>query len=346
MYHPAFFINPCFVHGFLLQQKGTEMKTISFIADGKTADFYFTFNYFLKSDIIVCVNGTTATNYNLVCTASGRDADFPFVGGYVHFAKPPKIGDKITICRNLPMKRIADYQPTEQYNPITLNRDLNYIMEILTDMTAELDIYNEKFADIANLDLIREMSDRINIVLATINSIGDSVDEKLAHIDDIISQFNDIAKLRDTINNILQSVEDLGIRTGNNEQNIGALNEFKNSVTDHVVAFQSPTSQNNYTWYRKYASGWVEQGSRTSNTAALQSVTLPIEMADTSYAVYLTRLVVGVADDVASISQQVRNMSTTAFQVRSTYATAGAGGVGGGVAYSFNWFVCGICKTE
>jgi hypothetical protein len=29
---------------------------------------------------------------------------------------------------------------------------------------------------------------------------------------------------------------------------------------DYVVDFQAPTSANNYTWYRKYKSGWVEQG--------------------------------------------------------------------------------------
>lgn len=32
------------------------------------------------------------------------------------------------------------------------------------------------------------------------------------------------------------------------------------SGADYVVAWQTPTDQNNYTWYRKYKSGWVEQG--------------------------------------------------------------------------------------
>lgn len=29
-----------------------------------------------------------------------------------------------------------------------------------------------------------------------------------------------------------------------------------------VVAFQAPTAANNYTWYRRYADGWVEMGAR------------------------------------------------------------------------------------
>ena len=38
---------------------------------------------------------------------------------------------------------------------------------------------------------------------------------------------------------------------------------------DTVVEFQLPTEENNYTWYRKYASGWVEQG---GNNAGYDSI--------------------------------------------------------------------------
>ena len=29
---------------------------------------------------------------------------------------------------------------------------------------------------------------------------------------------------------------------------------------DAVIDYQEPTAENNYTWYRLYKSGWVEQG--------------------------------------------------------------------------------------
>lgn len=57
---------------------------------------------------------------------------------------------------------------------------------------------------------------------------------------------------------------------------------------DYVVDFQAPTAQNNYTWYRKYKSGWVEQGGET--TGGANSVTLPIEMADDHYTVIRTQI--------------------------------------------------------
>lgn len=50
-----------------------------------------------------------------------------------------------------------------------------------------------------------------------------------------------------------------------------------------VVEFQAPTAQNNYTWYRKYADGWVEQGGYNQNNTTPTTVTLPIPMADTYY---------------------------------------------------------------
>jgi len=58
---------------------------------------------------------------------------------------------------------------------------------------------------------------------------------------------------------------------------------------DFVVECQTPTAQNNYTWYRKYKSGWVEQGGRTSaSNSGTKTVSLPVTMSDTNYITQLT----------------------------------------------------------
>lgn len=65
-------------------------------------------------------------------------------------------------------------------------------------------------------------------------------------------------------------------------------------ILDSVVAYQLPTSENNYTWYRKYASGWVDQGgykyvgATTASTA--YTITLPVPMASTVYQVIFGQL--------------------------------------------------------
>ena len=56
-----------------------------------------------------------------------------------------------------------------------------------------------------------------------------------------------------------------------------------------IVAFQHPTAENNYTWYRKYSDGWVEQGGyMAGSSATVYTVNLPITMADTNYTVMAT----------------------------------------------------------
>lgn len=59
-------------------------------------------------------------------------------------------------------------------------------------------------------------------------------------------------------------------------------------AVDYVVERQNPTSANGYTWYRKYKSGWVEQGgsvtiSVAANTNTSWEATFPVEMASNSY---------------------------------------------------------------
>lgn len=60
------------------------------------------------------------------------------------------------------------------------------------------------------------------------------------------------------------------------------------SNIDFVVESQEPTAANGYTWYRKYKSGWVEQGGWFLGTASgvAKTITLPIEMIDTNYSGY------------------------------------------------------------
>ena len=54
-----------------------------------------------------------------------------------------------------------------------------------------------------------------------------------------------------------------------------------------VIEFQAPTADNNYTWYRLYADGWVEQGGTSSFVASTGTITLPVTMLNAEYNVNL-----------------------------------------------------------
>lgn len=69
-----------------------------------------------------------------------------------------------------------------------------------------------------------------------------------------------------------------------------AIDAVTAALNSHrVIAFQAPTSENNYTWYRKYADGWVEMGGaavipgRSGGGGSEVVVNLPVAMADTTY---------------------------------------------------------------
>lgn len=102
--------------------------------------------------------------------------------------------------------------------------------------------------------------------------------------------------------------------------------DFGNTtMIDYVVAKQDPSSSNNYTWYRKYASGWVEQGGTFTNAGV--QVTLPIPMANTNYT-----LVAGYPDSSSTNYPQWTFMGIAR---TTTSITPQASGL------AQSWMVCG-----
>ena len=61
---------------------------------------------------------------------------------------------------------------------------------------------------------------------------------------------------------------------------------------DYVVESQEPTAENDYTWYRKYKSGWVEQGGIKEITLAVNGadtvIKLPVAMSTSYYTIGVT----------------------------------------------------------
>ena len=92
------------------------------------------------------------------------------------------------------------------------------------------------------------------------------------------------------------------------------------SEADFVIAYQRPTSSNNYTWYRLYKSGWVEQGGLFTNSARLTQITFPIVMADTNYNA-LSNLQYGSEGWSSTVTTCIANNSrtTTGLQILCYY---------------------------
>ena len=108
------------------------------------------------------------------------------------------------------------------------------------------------------------------------------------------------------------------------------------TVAHVVIEFQAPTASNNYTWYRKYADGWVEQGGKTTQTATSSvdaTITLPIEMQDTEYIVTFS-VCSSVANDGAESSVLAQTATTIRLHADSMASASGTKG--------FMWEVKGM----
>lgn len=295
------------------------------MGNGSITEFYFNFPYFETSNIVVTMNNAPAPTYNIIGTPGGLDADFPYIGGRVVFDVAPRKLDCVTISRQLPLTRIADYQPLGKIEPTTLNQDLNYLMEVIKDKQDELNDLSAQYADIADKESTATL-------LARISAIHDEI----VAIDAKITNLGDISTLRTDVstnsNNIATNRDNIATNTGD----IATLDTRTDGMIDYVIASQYPTAENNYTWYRKYKSGWVEQGGTwTGNTVCAQgqevivAISLPITMCNEKFTanssvVDLFMLPMGMWRNTNSV-----NFRFGAYTVSRTLS-------------EFTWYVCGI----
>ena len=108
------------------------------------------------------------------------------------------------------------------------------------------------------------------------------------------------------------------------------------AVGHEVIEFQAPTSQNNYTWYRKYADGWVEQGGINNiGTTRPANITFPVEMSDGNYTVTMADCMTNTY--LNTYVTWVYNRTATGFTVYSN-----GGGSGTNAGYTFSWQVSGM----
>lgn len=96
-------------------------------------------------------------------------------------------------------------------------------------------------------------------------------------------------------------------------------------MIDYVVEKQEPSAANDYTWYRKYKSGWVEQGGKlAAASSAVYAITLPVAMADTSYTAIGTLISNTVSGSGGSFAT-VYILSSTQINLALDYATTWTG---------------------
>ena len=295
------------------------MQKVTYIYSGETQTFYFNFPYIEKSNIVVTVDGKPAPAYNVIGINGGLNPDFPFSSGKIVFVKPLKMFQSITIERHLPYKRPVDFQPTEKITPMDINLDMNNTLELLKDLKDEVDDLREKYENITDSEKIDTVLEKIDLVNTKIATLA----EQLQILERVPGMEGAVALIQSTIESINATISEI-------LSSLSTLTAKVENLLDYVVAFQSPTAENNYTWYRKYKSGWVEQGGVFSDiydSYTTEQVSLPITMLDSNYCGYVTSFANGSAYTPRFITKTRTNITFS--HVLNTQSNGAC------------WFVCG-----
>lgn len=109
-----------------------------------------------------------------------------------------------------------------------------------------------------------------------------------------------------------------------------AMARVTDTIGDWVVESQLPTAENNYTWYRKYKSGWIEMGGYVLKNAGTTSVIVnfPIPFSVTP-TVHITKVIDSAATEQNSIV--VRAVSLDKFTINKLTTNN-----------TVYWYACGI----
>lgn len=149
------------------------MNKFTYMGNGSTKAFGFTFPFFDKDDVVVSVNGSIATSgYIITLTENGDNSDYPYIGGTVKFNNAPISTDTITIYRQIVPTRPIDYQPTEEIEPEDLNQDFNFLLELVRDNYALLESIKETYTDLAKSQEFKALEARMTATMSAINGLG------------------------------------------------------------------------------------------------------------------------------------------------------------------------------
>ena len=139
------------------------MYKISYVADGATTEYAFSFPFFQVADIHVAINNSVDDSIVNYSVQPNED----FSGGTIVFDDAPIADTKIDIFRQISLNRTIDYQPTKQIDPEDLNTDFNFLLSAFQDLrSVEVDL--------------REWSNRHNEIKSLMDYTHSVISDKLS----------------------------------------------------------------------------------------------------------------------------------------------------------------------
>ena len=138
------------------------MYKISYVSDGNTTEYGFTFPFFQNADVKVAID-------NVLLNDSQYDVNpnSDFSGGLVVFPDAPESGKIIDIFRQISLDRVIDYQPTAKIDPEDLNSDFNFLLAAFQDLR-NVDIDLAEWENIRD-ELLPQVNYAVDVITDTLS---------------------------------------------------------------------------------------------------------------------------------------------------------------------------------
>lgn len=116
------------------------------------------------------------------------------------------------------------------------------------------------------MEILKDLNDELATLCAQYHDIADKESAQI-----LLAKINTLQQQITALGDITQIRGDIATLQG----------------YDYVIESQTPTAENNYTWYRKYKSGWIEQGGYAfitlSANGTANQIVLAYPMQDSDY---------------------------------------------------------------
>lgn len=245
---------------------------VQFVSDGVNKEYNFTFEIFDINNIELYLGEEIQEKGFYII----RDKEV--IGGKVIFDEAPKVGTIVTILRHLPIKRTTDFKEGGPFRASKINYEFDYQLGCIQQVAEKLSrVVCKPPYFLGNADLTLPFPDQGKAIIW--NNEGTSLKNSDISIDEIHDTyiaasklFNDsknaladIGKQAEKIDIYAESIDNINEKMEIIESNIiPSLNkkaevDFSNSkMKDYII--ENWLSESKNCWYRKYNTGWIEQG--------------------------------------------------------------------------------------
>lgn len=118
------------------------------------------------------------------------------------------------------------------------------------------------------------------------------------------------------------------------------------SGADVVIEYQIPTAENNYTWYRLYKSGWIEQGGVVVPLNSTKTINFIKNFANTNYMLSCGFIREDAIQTSFAYSLNFSAKTVSSVQAAGCFSGSQSSGIVGGDDEKFYWEAKGMAAQS